>query len=84
MYFLVKDTSGNIDKCLLYITLSYCTNSMFYFFRGKARVPDLLYLLLYPNCITLIFNKQSDFDFFHEIKTDINSVKSYAISILSI
>ena len=22
-------TSGNIDKCSLYITLSYCTNSMF-------------------------------------------------------
>ena len=27
--FSCKNTSGNIDKCSLYITLSYCTSSMF-------------------------------------------------------
>ena len=36
------------------------TNSMFYFLQGKLEY--LLYRLLYPNFITLIFNIQSDFD----------------------
>ena len=35
--FYCKDTSGNIDNCSLYITLTYQFHVLI--FRGKARVP---------------------------------------------
>ena len=52
------------------------------FLEGKLEY--LVYPFLYPNFTTLIFNTRYDFNLYMRLKRTINSVKSYAISILNI
>ena len=80
--------SDKRNLILIFLTLTvYYFNipiPCFKFLEGKLEyLCHLLYPFLYPDFTILIFNTRYDFDLYMRLRP-INSVKSYAISILNI